>query len=312
MNRGAGRRPIFPSAANPTSFLRLIGEVTTIFGIEIHAYCLLSNHYHLLVRTPGAGLARAMRHLDGIHAQRVNRGTGTDGALFRGRYRAILIEKDAYFCQVSRYIHLNPVAAGIVARPEDHHASSYRAYAGLEPAAPWLRTRETLERFGPGDLRDGYRRFVEAGLDEETREFYRTTTRPVLGTETFTRWVQKVVDDARSGSDPEVADRGRILARPDISDIADSVCMAFGVSIQVLRSQTRVEQGHGLARGALVLLAREAGGHRLDAIARWMGYRSYAAASKAMGRLKDRSVNDARLAARLRRAREQLAAAEMS
>jgi REP element-mobilizing transposase RayT len=310
MNRGGGRRPIFLSAAHQGSFLELIAEVTAIFGIEIHAYCLLSNHYHLLVRTPAAGLGRAMRHLDGVHAQRVNRAARTDGALFRGRYRAILIEKDVYFCQVSRYIHLNPLAAGIVVRPEDHRASSYRAYLGLEPCPDWLRTRETLDRFGPADARDGYRRFVEAGIDEETKRFYdEGSARPVLGSETFKRRVQEAAEAAGVGQDAEVPDRLRILERPAMQEIADSVCKAFEIPPSVLRSGSPAAQGYGLARGALVLLAREAGGHRLDTIAQWMGYRSYAAAAKAMERLKNRSRRDVALQERLDGARGWLAGA---
>ena len=94
-------------------FLNLLSEIHRRYRVEIHCYCLMDNHYHLLIRTPLANLSRAMRHLDGIYTQRFNRQTRTDGPLFRGRYKSILVECDNYLLQLSRYIHLNPVQAKI-------------------------------------------------------------------------------------------------------------------------------------------------------------------------------------------------------
>ena len=165
MNRGAGRRLVFWSSAHREMFLQLIGEVSSIYGIEAHAYCLMGNHYHLLVCTPTAGLGRAMRHLDGVYTQRFNRSVGTDGPLFRGRYKSVLISEDSHLCCVSRYIHLNPVEAKIVVRPEEYHACSYRAFLGFDSTPSWLHTVETLKRFEPGNARQSYRRFIESGID---------------------------------------------------------------------------------------------------------------------------------------------------
>ena len=88
MNRGAGRRNIFNKKAHYSMFVKLLAEIVGQFDIEIHAYCLMNNHYHLLIRTPCANLARAMRHLNGVYTQRYNRMQKTDGSLFRGRYKA--------------------------------------------------------------------------------------------------------------------------------------------------------------------------------------------------------------------------------
>jgi len=286
MNRGAAGRPVFRSAADCTMFLQLLGEVSTIYGIEVHAYCLMLNHYHLLLHTPSAGLGRAMRHLDGVYTQRFNRRIETDGALFRGRYKSVLISEDSHLCCVSRYVHLNQVEAKLAARPEEYEASSYRAYLGLEISSPWLHTAATLERFQPGDSRQNYRRFVELGIDDETRAFYsKTRMRPVMGSGDFRKRMRKRAHAADAGSDPERPDYFLVTERPTLEAIAAAVCRAFEVSLTELRPALRGREGDSAARGAFVHLGREVGGQTLEAIARWIGYRSYAGASKAMGRL---------------------------
>jgi len=96
MNRGAGRQMIFVQDTHREIFLELLREIHEMFEVETHAYCLMDNHYHLLLRTPQGNLSRAMRHLNGVYTQRYNRIQKTDGPLYRGRYKAILIDVDAY------------------------------------------------------------------------------------------------------------------------------------------------------------------------------------------------------------------------
>jgi REP element-mobilizing transposase RayT len=300
MNRGAGKRLVFRSAYHRAMFLKLLDEVSKIFGIEIHAYCLMGNHYHLLVHTPTAGLGRAMRHLDGVYTQRFNRSVGTDGPLFRGRYKAVLVSAESHLCRVSRYIHLNPVEGQLVAQPEDYEYSSYRAYLGLEEVPPWLHTAETLSRFAPGDVRENYRRFVESGIDSETQAFYaKRRLSPVMGPKGFRERIRNLVKATPIGSDPEIPDRHRVKERPALPEIARAVCLAFSVSLFDLRSASRRTKGCSLARGALVRLGREVGGQSLAAIADWIGYRSPAGASKAMIRLVARMGEDRDVRARV-------------
>jgi REP element-mobilizing transposase RayT len=288
-------------------FLQLLGEVSSIYGIEVHAYCLMGSHYHLLLCTPTAGLGRAMRHLDGVYTQRFNRCVQTDGPLFRGRYRSVLIGEDSHLCCVSRYIHLNPVEAKLVARPERYRASSYRAFLGFDSAPSWLHTVETLNRFEPGNARQGYRRFVEWGIDGETREFYaRARLSPILGSKDFRERIEKRIQAAGLGSDPERPDCNRLTERPDLGAIAAAVCGAFEVSAAELRPAWRRKNGSSVARGALVHLGREVGGHSLGVIAKWIGYRSYAGASKAMSRFQGRISRDRDARNRLESARCEL------
>lgn len=291
MNRGAGRRLVFRSAAQRAVFLHLLGDVSRIYGIEAHAYCLMGNHYHLLLCTPTAGLGRAMRHLNGVYTQRFNHTERTDGPLFRGRYKSVLIQDDSHLCCVSRYIHLNPLEANLVSRPEEYGASSYRAYVGLDDSPWWLHTGETLRRLAPGNSRESYRRFVEAGIDDETRAFYaKTRLRPVLGSEDFREKMEQRVQAAGIGSDPERPDCRTLTDRPAFDAIAAAICRAFEVSMTDLRETSRRRRGFGTVRGAFVQLGREAGGQSLGAIASWVGYRSYAGASKAMIRFRATAI----------------------
>ena len=114
MNRGARRQSIFIDDTDYQAFFEVFSEANRLWGIEVFAYALMGNHYHLCLRTPKGNLSRVMRHVDGIYTQQFNRRHGRDGTLFRGRYKAILIEADEYLAAVVRYIHLNAIEAGIV------------------------------------------------------------------------------------------------------------------------------------------------------------------------------------------------------
>ena len=113
MNRRGRRRFIFNTDDQRHYFLALLGEVYTRYQAEMHAYCLMDNHYHLLIRTPEANLQRVMRHVNGLYTQYFNRTESKDGALFRGRYKAILVDADTHWLELSRYIHRNPLEAQI-------------------------------------------------------------------------------------------------------------------------------------------------------------------------------------------------------
>jgi REP element-mobilizing transposase RayT len=299
MNRGASRQRFVLSPEDVAGFLRLVGDLPRRFQAEVHAYCVLSNHYHLLLRTSGANLADAMRHLDGVYTQHFHRRHGTDGALFRGRYRAIVIQAERHLAHVSRYIHLNPVEAGLAGRPEDWPHSSFRGYLDPAAAAPWLHTTSILSLFGSIGGRQRYRRFVEEGLDRGTRDFYgRSRLRPVLGDESFREEVRRRVGDLPREVARELPELRRLEVRAPLATIARTVEEEFGVAPR--GEAPRPVRGQGaLARGALVHAARIVAGYRLREIAAWLGYRSYAGAAKAAVRFQEAAAADPRLAARL-------------
>ena len=180
MNRGAGKQIIYKTDLQRKKFLEIVAQSVDLFGAEIHAYCLMDNHYHLLVKTPRSNLSRIMRHINGLYTQYFNAQEGTDGSLFRGRYKAIVVDGDSYLLQASRYIHLNPLAAKMVQTADQYLWSSYSAY--LDPArrAPWLKVEELSFMSSPTGNPAIYQRFVEAGIDEETRDFYGRAKIPVI------------------------------------------------------------------------------------------------------------------------------------
>lgn len=140
MHRGARRAPIFQDDAHCLLWLETAEETVGRFGIEIHAWSLMPNHYHMLVRSPLGTLSRAMRHLNAAYTQRVNRIHRWDGPVFRGRFRSRLIEDERYQRYLMAYIHLNPVRAHLVHRPDEDGWTSYRQLVGLDPMNPWLST----------------------------------------------------------------------------------------------------------------------------------------------------------------------------
>ena len=138
LNRGRRRESIFRETKDYEIFLQTVQEACEFWHLRVAAFCLLSNHYHLLVQTPNANLSRCLRHIDGVYTQRFNRRHGYDGPLFRGRYKALLIEADPYLLQLVRYIHRNPLEAGLAKTLNDYPWSSHQGYLSRSSKWKWL------------------------------------------------------------------------------------------------------------------------------------------------------------------------------
>ncbi|MHB1947924.1 MAG: transposase [Gammaproteobacteria bacterium] len=232
MNRGAGKKIIFKTREHKQLFLSLLNEISNKYYIEIHAFCLMSNHYHLLIHTPLGNLGKVMRHLDGVYTKRFNQSENIDGPLFRGRYKAILIEEDSYLLQVSRYIHLNPVEASICADPIEFEWSSLKSYINLENTYNWLITEFLLSFFKSN--KDNYHNFIKEGIDVQTKDFYSKIRLPsILGKQEFIDSNVKTV--SKKNRVNCAADLNRLKNLPSIITIAEIVSKYFSVELNSLK-----------------------------------------------------------------------------
>jgi len=167
--RGNERKAVFKSKRDREKFLEYLKTASERYDAVIHAFCMLDNHYHLLLETPCGNLSQIMRHINGAYTTYFNVKRARSGHLFQGRYKAILVERDEYAKELSRYIHLNPVRAKLVEAPEDYVWSSYNFYIGQKKSPQWLRREFILGYFGnkASASQDDYRKFVQSLVGQE-------------------------------------------------------------------------------------------------------------------------------------------------
>jgi REP element-mobilizing transposase RayT len=218
--RGNERRPIVIDDDDRIRFVSRLGETVESNNVVLHAYCLMNNHFHLLLETPEGNLSRAMHALNGRHAQDINRRHRRVGHLFQGRFASRLIQKERYLLAVCRYVLLNPVRAGIVRKAAEWPWSSYRATAGLVPAESFLAIDWLLARFHPSDRHEAtrdFRAFVAPGGEEIGPLPRDWSNRPILGDDAF---VERFRGPLRAKADiREIARRERFAARPPLDRI---------------------------------------------------------------------------------------------
>jgi REP element-mobilizing transposase RayT len=271
--RGNHRQDIFFCDSDRRLLERYVGEARERVGVQIHAYCWMTNHIHLLVQVSDVPLGAFMQRIGTRYSRAVQARIPTTGHLFQNRYHALLVDVDRYFVALLRYVHLNPVRAGLVQDPADYSWSSHRAYLGL--AAPgWLTTGFSLSLFDrdPGRAVERYRAFVTQGDAGARDPALGVTPRGeprVLGDDAFARRTTRQTAATAAGH------RG-------LDAIVAELCDEFAVTLAELRS-TSQRRDLSLVRGRITARAVAEGAATLSAIARHLN-RSASALSRAAER----------------------------
>jgi putative transposase len=254
-SRGNEQKSIFKSKRDREKFIEYLESAVKRYDAVIHAYCLMDNHYHLLLETPSGNLSKIMAHINGAYTTYYNVKRDRFGHLFQGRYKAIIIEADEYAKELSRYIHLNPVRAKIVNLPEEYEWSSYTYYIGKKKPPEWLKMEFILGYFGKKqlDAQKRYKDFVSIMIDKQ----YETPLKDVvgstiLGTQEFISFIK---DKHLSGrrADKDLPALKTLKGGVSINKISDEVDRA-------------VKENKRLSRNIKIYLSQRLSGKRLDDI----------------------------------------------
>lgn len=218
-SRGNARAAIFLDDADRRLLLDVLASVIERYRWRCHAYCLMTNHYHLLVDTPEANLSRGMRQLNGVFTQRSNRRHERVGHVFQGRFQGILVERESHLLELSRYVVLNPVRANMVSAAEDFPWSSLRATLGLAEAPAWLTIGAVLAAFGS---RARYLQFVREGVGRGSP--WEQLKGTVLGSQGFVERLRDRLDERVHQI--EIPRRERLVHRPRLDEVFSASSIA--------------------------------------------------------------------------------------
>ncbi|MBA4142854.1 MAG: transposase [Nitrosospira sp.] len=244
--RGNARAAIFLDDEGRSLFLDVLAECVARFGWLCHAYCLMDNHYHLLIETPKGNLSAGMRQLNGIYTQRFNRRHGRIGHVFQGRFKAILVERESYLLELCRYVVLNPVRAKMVQDPAEHGWSSYPAMIGAIVTPQWLYADWLLSQFGQNRAaaRIKYAQFVAEGCDLPS-PWVALKGQVLLGADGFVESLLPLIE--KKGDLKEFPKAQRLAHRPELNIIFPAETKADkGIRDAVIR-KAHLEFGYSMA-----------------------------------------------------------------
>jgi len=280
-SRGNERKMVFQSTRDRERYLSYLESAHERYGAVIHVYCLMGNHYHLLLETPRGNLSQIIHHINGAYTTYFNIKRDRSGHLFQGRFKGILVEKDAYCKELSRYIHLNPVRAGMVKSPSEYPWSSYRSFIGKDKKPEWLTTELVLGDFG-GEGRKGYRGYREYVERRETKElespFKRVIASTFLGSEEFINNIRMEYLEKKKVDKRNIPAIKKVLRGPSLEEIEKAVVKVLG-------------SDHTHYKKMCIYLSHQYSGMRLEEIGAHFGMKS-GAISQLSRRFKERIKGD--------------------
>lgn len=287
-NFGLDGLRVFPSDKYYEAFIEGLAETCARLNVEVHAYCLLRDQYHLVIKTPEANLSRFMRQIDGLYTQNYQRLKKTDGSLFKGRYKAVLIQADTCLLPLTRYIHSLVKSSD----PKDYKWSSY-AYYSRKPKPPlWFSRDEALKQLHVATAKRhmAYAKYFMQGVDEETAHFYgKKNLSSVMGDEKFRKQALK----KRSTTKVRGVSRGTHAKwRPSCKQIISAVAAQFKVSESSIYNAARGPGSKNVPRWVAMYLCQELSAVTLQSIARLFKLKRYGTVSTTVGKLKKEFVEN--------------------
>ena len=259
INRGNSQEKLYNSSRDYKKFLQYLEKAAERFAVIVHTYCLMDNHYHLLLETAEPNLSVTMQWLNVSYATYFNRKHNRNGHLFQGRFKAILIDAEAYLKHLSRYIHLNPVRAKIIDKPEQYQWSSYSVFVGKQKGPKFLKTDWLLSTFGSNTkkARKNYKEFIEGVDIKAVKDLSKQLEGGfILGDTDFVNWIKETFLSKRD-DEKEIPQLRKLKPRVAPETIVDQVSKAFSSEAEKIRKKGLKRNK---AREVAIYLSRDLGG----------------------------------------------------
>lgn len=290
-NYGLDNQRVFPAAKYFEAFLEGLDETCARLNVEVHAYCLLRDEYHLVVKTPEANLSRFMRQIDGLYTQQYQKLKRIDGSLFRGRYKAVLVQADSYLLPLSRFIHSKVRASDQNSYPW----SSYTYFTRKANPPVWFNRADTLKQLRTTAAKRpaAYKKYVAAGVDADMAHFYgKKNLSSVMGDDKF----KKSAQNKKSATAVRGVSRGANAKwRPSCKQIISAVAKQFKVSESSIYKAARGPGSKNVPRWVAMYLCQELSAVTLQSIAKLFKLKRYGTVSTTVGKLRVEFAADPKL-----------------
>jgi putative transposase len=295
ISRGNERRAIFLDDRDRDVFLQTLGQMAFRFDLEVYAYVLMNNHYHLLIRTEKANLSKSMHWFLVTYTSRFNKRHTRNGHLFQGRFKSILVEDEHYLLKLSCYIHRNPLRAKIVRRLVDYPWSSYKVYAYGKSHPDWLRTSLIFSQFSQKDKYKAYREMVQSYSGEEKKTYEDFRHGLILGSRAFVDRIRSTFLTERP--DIELPQQKKVSKDRDIREVTEKAADYLGCDIDDFKVSLRIGRDEKENRDLLIYLLWEKGLYKANEIGELFGL-SYSSISKIAHHAHDKIKEDKRYRAK--------------
>ena len=298
LSRGNEQGDIFIDDKDRNGFINLIGEMSDRFDVDIFAYVLMNNHYHILLRTNNANLSKAMQWMGVTYTRRFNNRHARSGHLFQGRFKSLIIQNDAYLIQASCYIHGNPMRAGIVKRLMDYKWSSYPIYAYNRKSPEWLQTITILSQFNTKNPHLSYRKKMQQYSGEEKSILEDIHYGLFVGTTKFSdklksRFLKEIPH-------PEMPQQMKLLKDHDPKQLINRISKLLGCNLKTFRESLRISETDKTDRDLMIYILWNTGRFTNQNVAKLFGL-SYSSVSRRVSIVRNRLREDKIFKAKLDR-----------